>query len=110
MISSMGAGDPEAGVEAMRPYLRAKAAADAALRESRLDWTIVRPGMLTDEPGSGRVAAATSLARRGEIPRDDVALVLLEVLGAPSTVGVTFEVLAGESPVADAIRALRRSA
>jgi uncharacterized protein YbjT (DUF2867 family) len=110
MISSMGAGDPEAGVEAMRPYLRAKAAADAALRESRLDWTIVRPGMLTDAPGSGRVAAATSLARRGEIPRDDVALVLLEVLGAPSTVGVTFEVLAGESPVADAIRALRRPA
>jgi hypothetical protein len=69
----------------------------------------VRPGSLTDEPGSGRVAAARSLARRGQIPRDDVALVVLEVLSAPSTVALTFDVLAGESPVADAVRALRRS-
>jgi uncharacterized protein YbjT (DUF2867 family) len=68
MISAMGAADPEAGSEAMRPYLRAKAAADSALQESGLDWTIVRPGSLTDEPGSGRVAAARSLARRGQIP------------------------------------------
>jgi uncharacterized protein YbjT (DUF2867 family) len=109
MISSMGASDPESGSEAMRPYLRAKAAADAALRESGLEWTIVRPGGLTDDTGSGHVAAAPSLGRYGEIPRDDVALVLLEVLGAPSTVGVTFELLSGESPAADAVRALRRS-
>jgi uncharacterized protein YbjT (DUF2867 family) len=54
MLSSMGAGDPEAGSEAMRPYLRAKARADERLRESGLDYTIVRPGSLTDEEGTGR--------------------------------------------------------
>ena len=58
MISSMGAGDPAAGAEAMRPYLEAKAQADAALAASDLDWTIVRPGGLTDEPGTGRVEVA----------------------------------------------------
>jgi uncharacterized protein YbjT (DUF2867 family) len=106
MVSSMGAGDPEAGAEAMRPYLRAKAEADAALRESGLDWTIVRPGRLTDAPGTGRVEAAPVLGRGGEVPRDDVALTLLESLRAENTVRVTFELLAGAVPVREALRAL----
>jgi uncharacterized protein YbjT (DUF2867 family) len=106
MISSMGAEDPEhAG--AMRPYLEAKAEADTALRESGLDWTIVRPGRLTDVPGTGRVDAARALGRRGEVPRDDVALVLAECLEAPNTVGVQFELLSGDAPAAEAVRALR---
>jgi uncharacterized protein YbjT (DUF2867 family) len=106
MVSSMGAGDPEAAPEAMRPYLRAKADADEALRGSGLDWSIVRPGALTDVPGSGRVDLAPTLGRRGEIPREDVALLLLECLGAPATIGATFEVLEGETPVREALRAL----
>jgi uncharacterized protein YbjT (DUF2867 family) len=106
IVSSMGADDPEAAPEAMRPYQRAKADADAALRDSGLDWTIVRPGRLTDVPGTGRVEAATRLGRTGEIPRDDVAEVLRACLEEPGTVGVTFEVLSGEVPAREAIRAL----
>ena len=70
MISSMGAGDPAAGSEAMRPYLEAKGQADAALAASDLDWTIVRPGGLTDEPGTGLVEVA-GFARsvRLDLPR-----------------------------------------
>jgi len=106
MVSSMGAGDPDSGAEAMRPYLQAKHGADEALAASGLDWTIVRPGRLTNEPGTGFVEAAAQLGRRGEVPRDDVALVLLEALDAPNTVGVTFELLAGETPAREAVRSL----
>jgi len=106
IVSSMGADDPDGAPESMRPYQRAKAEADAAVRDSGLDWTIVRPGHLTDEPGSGRVDAQPRLGRSGDVPRDDVAAVLAEVLRAPNTVGVTFELLAGDVPVAEAVRAL----
>lgn len=106
MVSSMGAGDPEAGPEAMRPYLRAKARADGRLRESGLDWTIVRPGSLTEEDGTGRVEAAEHLGRRGEISREDTARVLASVLDTPNTSGKTFEVLAGETPVREALEGL----
>ena len=103
MVSSMGAEDPEAAPEPMRPYQRAKAEADAALRDSGLAFTIVRPGRLTDDRGTGRVAVAERLGRRGEVSRDDAAAVLAEVLTAPNTIGRTFELLAGETPVADAV-------
>jgi uncharacterized protein YbjT (DUF2867 family) len=106
MISAMGAGDPAAGAEAMRPYLEAKAQADAALAASELDWTIVRPGGLTDEPGSGLVQVAPSLRRRGSIPRDDVAAVLVACLDEPRTVRTTFDLLQGETPIAQALAAL----
>jgi uncharacterized protein YbjT (DUF2867 family) len=106
MVSSVGAGDPEGGSEQMRPYLQAKHDADEALSSSGLDWTIVRPGRLTNDPGTGFVDASTGLGRYGEIPRDDVALVLLECLDAPNTVGVTFELFAGETPARDAVRGL----
>jgi len=110
MVSSIGAHDPAAGPEAMRPYLEAKAAADAALRDSGLDWTIVRPGSLTDEPGTGRVDLSTELGRRGPIPRDDVAAVLLATLDAPETKGLTFEAFAGDREVELAVRSLAQAA
>ena len=106
MVSSMGAGDPASASEQMRPYQQAKHDADEALASSGLDWTIVRPGRLTNEPGTGYVSAAPRLNGYGEIPRDDVALALLECLDAPNTIGVTFELLAGEEPARDAVRAL----
>ena len=90
----------------MRPYLEAKSEADAALRDSGLDWTIVRPGRLTDAAGTGRVEAAPTLGRRGEIPREDTAAILAATLAAPNTIGLAFEALAGETLVADAISAL----
>jgi uncharacterized protein YbjT (DUF2867 family) len=104
MVSSINADNPGSGP--MRPYLEAKGEADEALRASGLEWTIVRPGRLTNEPGSGLVDAAPSLGRFGEIPRDDVAAVLLACLGASNTVGEQFELLSGSVPVADAVRAL----
>ena len=106
MISSIGADRPQAASGGMRPYLEAKAEADRYLLASGLDYTIVRPGSLTDDPGTGRVRVSTDLGSRGEVPRDDVAAVIAAVLDAPTTVGVTFEVFGGDLPVAEAIRSL----
>lgn len=106
MVSSMGADTPESGPENLQHYLRAKQAADRHLRDSGLSYTIVRPGSLTDDSGSGHVDAATTLERRGSIPRDDVAAVLLQVLDAPNTQGRQFELLAGSTPVQEAVAAL----
>ena len=106
MVSSMGADDPASASEEMRPYQQAKHDADEALMGSSLDWTIARPGRLTDEPGTGRVDLAVRLGRYGELPREDVALVLLESLAAENTVRVTFELLTGDVPVREAVAAL----
>jgi nucleoside-diphosphate-sugar epimerase len=107
IISSMGAGNPPPPGEGdvFGEYLRAKAAADADLAASGLNYTIVRPGGLTNDPGTGRVNAATSVPR-GRISRDDVAAVIVPVLDEPRTSGVTFELVGGETPIADAIAAL----
>jgi uncharacterized protein YbjT (DUF2867 family) len=106
MISAMGVADAAAGSEAMRPYLEAKAQADKALAASDLEWTIVRPGGLTDEPGTGRVEVAPALGRRGTVTRDDVAAVLAGCLDEPRTVRATFDLLQGETPIAQALAAL----
>jgi uncharacterized protein YbjT (DUF2867 family) len=106
IVSSMGADDPPSGDQVFAVYLQAKAAADQALRESGLEFTIVRPGRLTNDRGTGRIEAAESLGRRGEIPRDDVAATLVAVLDEPATVGKTFEVLGGEEEIAAALRTL----
>jgi len=106
MVSSIGAHDPGGGPAAMRPYLEAKAEADEALVAAGLDHTIVRPGSLHDDPGAGRVALSTELGHRRRVARDDVAAVLAEVLVADNTIGKTFEVFAGDTPVAEAVRSL----
>jgi uncharacterized protein YbjT (DUF2867 family) len=106
MISSIGADRPQAASGRMRPYLEAKAEADHYLMASGLEYTIVRPGSLTDDPGTGRVRVSTELGGRGEIPRDDVAAVIATVLDAPNTIGVTFEVFSGDLSVAEAVRSL----
>ncbi len=106
MVSAMGADDPEAAEGVFRAYLEAKAAADEALRASGLAYTIVRPGGLTDAPGTGRVATATQFASSGQIPRDDVAATLAAVLAEPHTAGLTFDLLAGDLPIAEAVGAL----
>jgi len=90
----------------MRPYIQAKKEADDALMASGLDWTVVRPGRLTDDPGTGTIDAARVLARYGEITRDDTALVLLETLERPALARVDFDVLGGPTPVGEALDAL----
>jgi uncharacterized protein YbjT (DUF2867 family) len=107
IVSTMGTDRPESWSEEMRPYFTAKAEADAAVERSGLDYTIVRPGYLTDTQGTGLVEIAPSLDRTGSIPRDDVALVLAEALLADNTIGKAFDVLDGVTPVADAVRALQ---
>ncbi|MEN3283927.1 MAG: hypothetical protein V7607_5067 [Solirubrobacteraceae bacterium] len=105
MVSSIGAGDPSSGSGAMRPYLEAKAEADAALSASALDWTIVRPGGLTDDPGTGMVQVG-ELERGGSVTRDDVAAVLAACLDEPRTVRKTFVLLQGDTPIAEALASL----
>jgi len=106
IVSSMGADAPDEGPEQMRPYYAAKRAADDALAASGLDYTIVRPGQLTDEPGDGRVSAALSLRRSGQVSRGDVAAVLVACLGDGRTVGKTFELLDGDTPIGEALASL----
>jgi uncharacterized protein YbjT (DUF2867 family) len=105
MISSIGADDPAGGGEAMRPYLEAKAEADAALEASGLDGTIVRPGPLTNDPGTGTVSAGADVGR-APITRDDVAAVVVAALDDPGTIGKTFVVVGGDTPIATALSQL----
>jgi uncharacterized protein YbjT (DUF2867 family) len=111
MVSSMGAADPPAegadfagGDDVFGAYLRAKAAADAALRASGLDYTIVRPGALTDDPGTGLVSVGEHLDR-GQIPRADVAAVFLACLDTPATIGRSFDLTSGTTPITTALHA-----
>ncbi len=106
MVSSVGADDPSRASESMRAYQQAKHDADVALADSSLDWTIVRPGRLTDEPGSGQVDLTATLGRYGEVPREDVASVLAAVLGAENTVRGTYELFGGDVPVDEAVASL----
>ena len=103
MISAMGAEEPR-GDDIFRTYLRAKAEADAALRGSRLNYTIVRPGRLTNDPGRGRVSLGGRLPR-GEIPRADVAAVLAHILEMSVTADCQFDVTTGEQNIAEAVAA-----
>ncbi|QMW67639.1 NAD(P)H-binding protein [Mumia sp. ZJ1417] len=106
VVSSMGAGQGDASSDdVFQVYLAAKGEADDAVRASALDWTIVRPGGLTDDPGTGRVTVGDSVGR-GSIPRADVAEVIAVALETPSTVRTTFEVVGGDVPVAEALASL----
>ena len=104
IVSSINADHPERWSEEMKPYFEAKADADRFVAESGLDYTIVRPGGLTDDPGTGKVSV--NGGGSGSISRDDVALVLAEVLRADNTIGKAFDLLGGETPVAEALAAL----
>jgi uncharacterized protein YbjT (DUF2867 family) len=106
MISAMGVHDPAARGPEVRPYYDAKAEADQALTSSGLDYTIVRPGRLTNDPGTGRIEAAERLPRGGAIARDDVAATLLGCLEAANTIGVGFDLISGRMPIGDALASL----
>jgi len=105
MVSSIGADDPAGGGEAMRPYLEAKAEADAALASSGLDFTIVRPGPLTNDPGTAKVTVGPDVGR-ADVTRDDVAAVIVGALDEPRTVGKTFVLVNGDTPIPAALSQL----
>jgi uncharacterized protein YbjT (DUF2867 family) len=98
IISSMGADDPPPGDDVFAVYLRAKARADQAVMDSDRAWTVVRPGRLTNDPGTGRVALARHV-ERGQIPREDVAAVIVAALDDDRTIGQVFEVVSGDSEI-----------
>ncbi len=104
IVSAIGADapPPEDRDSVFRVYIQAKGEADEALRASGLDYTVVRPGGLTDDPGTGLVKIAEH-TERGQIPRADVAAVLLACLDEPRTIGASFDVIAGTTPIPNAL-------
>lgn len=106
MVSSMGTdtADPDSD-DVFQVYLRAKAAADADVRGRDLDWTIVRPGRLTDDEGTDQVQIGADVGY-GEIPRADVAATLVAALHTPESIGKTFNLVSGGSAIKDALAAL----
>ncbi|GGZ20103.1 NAD-dependent dehydratase [Streptomyces inusitatus] len=104
VVSSMGADAGHRGDEVFDAYLRAKGAADDDIRSrSGLDWTVLRPGALTNDAGTGLVRLNASTGR-GPVPRDDVAAVLAELLETPATAGLTLELIGGSVPVSVAVK------
>ena len=106
MVSTMRAEEPEKGPEKLRHYLQAKRNADEHLKNSGLNYTIVRPGRLTNDDGSGKVEVSTRLEAFGEIPRQDVARVLLAALDADTLENCVFDVVSGDTPVSEALATL----
>jgi uncharacterized protein YbjT (DUF2867 family) len=104
IVSAMGARPGVTGDDVFQVYVRAKFEADEALRASGLEFTVLRPGGLTEDPGSGLIALAPELPR-GSIPRADVAATIAFVLGAENTVGKTLDLVSGPLPIAEAVAA-----
>ena len=105
LISSMGldkAGSSDVD-QVFSAYLVAKKAAEDAIRVFGLDWTILRPGRLTDDPGTGRVRLGAPPIHYGAVSRDDVAAVLAELITRESSARHTLELVSGADPVADAV-------
>jgi len=106
IVSSMGAGEPQNGPEKLRHYLQAKHNADEHLINSGLNYTVVRPGQLTNDEGTGKVAVSAEHESVGRISRQDVARVLLATLDASTTTNRVFDVVSGDVPIAEALEKL----
>ena len=102
MLSSMGADSPESSSK-LKDYLKAKQNADIYLRESTVPYSIVRPGSLNNEKGKGKIELRSKLNKHGEISRDDVAQTLVHALYDTAAVNTTFEIIAGETLIGEAI-------
>ena len=103
MLSSMGADNSSQNKE-LEAYLKAKQNADEHLRASGLEYSIVRPGQLTNEDGKGRIELGSKLKKSGSISRADVAKTLVEVLDSDVMQNQTFELLEGETSIENAVR------
>ena len=107
-VSSMGAGSPPqpSRDEVWAAYITAKTAAEADLRARDLDWTILRPGHLTDDPAAGRVRLAAPPVPADAVSRADVASVIAALLHEPGTSHQTLELVGGHTPVAEAVHSI----
>ena len=106
VVSAIGTDDfdPESD-DIFQLYSRAKSEADASIRERDLDWTIVRPGGLTNDPGTGRVHVGTTVTR-GRIPRADVAATIAALLETGAASRTQFELVSGDEPIVEALATL----
>jgi nucleoside-diphosphate-sugar epimerase len=102
MVSGAGVENPPGGDDVFEVYLRAKAEADAAVQASDLEWTILRPGGLTDDPGTGNVRIDV-IPFSDPVPRDDVAAVLAALLADPESVGRVLYLSSGPTPINEAL-------
>jgi len=103
-VSAIGVDQPlgaDAG-DVWTAYVEAKRDANIALRDSDLDWTIIRPGGLTDDAPTGQVELAETV-ERGQVPRADVAAVIVAALDEPATINRQWELVSGTTPIDDAI-------
>ena len=107
-VSSMGAGQPPrpGSDEVWAAYITAKTAAEDDLRARDLDWTVLRPGGLTDAPATGKVRLGAPPVPSGTVPRADVAAVIVALLDEPGTWRQTLELVGGDSPVAAAVHSI----
>jgi uncharacterized protein YbjT (DUF2867 family) len=106
MVSAIGTDDYEPDSdEVFQIYLRAKSEADANLRARDLDWTVVRPGGLTNDPPTGLIRIGSSTGP-GTVPRADVAAVLAYLLKSGAAVRAQFELISGDTPIAEALAGL----
>lgn len=103
MLSSLGADNPSVS-DALEDYLKAKQNADNYLKDSGLNYSIVRPGALTDEGSTGKIQLKEKLKKQGSISRADVAKTLVEVLEDKVMKNQVFEIIAGETPIEKAVR------
>jgi uncharacterized protein YbjT (DUF2867 family) len=111
LVSSPGVDEPPAPDrgEVWAAYIAAKKAAEEAIRAAEhLDWTILRPGSLTDEPGVGKVLLAPPPVPHGSVTRDDTATVLVALLDSPGSAGKILELREGESDVLEAVAGVSR--
>lgn len=105
MLSSMGADNPEKA-DQLQDYLKAKHNADEYLKQSGLNYTIVRPGSLNDNVGKGEIKLKLKLDEQGEISRDDVAQTLVRVLHDDAPKDVTFEIISGNTLIGKALNSI----
>ncbi|MBP1949265.1 SDR family oxidoreductase [Virgibacillus litoralis] len=103
MVSAFQANNREKWNEKIKPYYVAKHYADKMLEESNLNYTIVRPGGLLNEPGTGKIAASENL-ERGSIPREDVARAVMESLTEENTYKRSFDLMSGDTSIAEALK------
>lgn len=106
MVSSVGAESPPSGDDVFEVYLRAKAEADAAVMATDRSWVIIRPGPLTNDPGTGRVHLGTD-PFRGAVTRDDVAAVLAAIIADSALDQMILYLANGEEPIEQALSATR---
>lgn len=108
MVSAFGADfEPKDWPDSMQHYYEAKSAADNYLISSGLEYTILKPGRLTNENGTGKIdLGVRTKDRSGAIPREDVAATIKLIIDRPNTFKASYEMLQGDTPITEAVKSV----